>query len=68
MFIDDKSIEERNINYKYYYDECYKIINPIKLGISPNMKADASKGIKSGKLLIRKYAKDYLTLFDDEDF
>ena len=66
--LDDKSIEERNINYKYYYDECYKIINPIKLGISPNMKADASKGIKSGKLLIRKYSKDYLTLFDDEDY
>jgi hypothetical protein len=66
--LDDKAIEERNIDYRYYYDECYKIINPIKLGISPNMKADASKGIKSGKLLIRKYSKDYLTLFDDEDF
>ena len=66
--LDDKPIEERNINYKYYYDECYKIINPIKLGISPTMKANPSKGVKSGKLLIKKYAKDYLTLFDEEDF
>lgn len=66
--LDDKPIEERNINYKYYYDEAYKIINPIKLGISPTMKADAKKGVKSGKLLLRKYSKDYLTLFDDDDF
>lgn len=66
--LDDKPIEDRNINYGYYYDEAYKIINPIKLGISPTMKADTSKGVKSGKLLIRKYAKDYLTLFDDDSF
>ena len=66
--LDDKPIEERNIDYVYYYNEAYKIINPIKLGISPNMKPDAKKGTKSGKLLIKKYAKDYLTLFDDEDF
>ena len=66
--LDDKPIEERNINYKYYYDECYKIINPIKLGISPTMKANTNKGIKSGKLLLKKYSKDYLTLFDDDSF
>ena len=66
--LDDKPIEERDINYKYYYDECYKIINPIKLGISPTMKADANKGVKSGKLLLRKYSKDYLKLFDEDDF
>ena len=66
--LDDKPIEERNIDYAYYYKECYKIIDPIKLGISATMKADAKKGIKSGKLLLRKYSKDYLTLFDDESF
>ena len=66
--LDDTPIEKRDIDYGYYYNEAYKIINPIKLGISPTTKADASKGIKSGKLLIRKYAKDYLTLFDDEDY
>lgn len=66
--LDDKPIEERNINYSYYKDECYKIIDPIKLGISPTMKADAKRGIKSGKNLIKKYSRDYLTLFDEEDF
>ena len=66
--LDDKSIEERNIDYTYYYKEAYKIIDPIKLGISPNMKSDKNKGVVSGKLLIRKHSKDYLTLFDDEDF
>jgi hypothetical protein len=66
--LDDKPIEERNIDYSYYYNECYKIIDPIKLGISPTMKANANKGIKSGKNLIKKYSRDYLTLFDDEDF
>lgn len=62
--LDDKPIEMRNINYKYYYDECYKIIDPIKLGISAQQKADSTKGIISGKLSIRKYSHDYLTLFD----
>ena len=66
--LDDKPIEERNINYGYYYDECYKIINPIKLGISATQKANANKGTKSGKNLLKKYYKDYLVLFDDEDF
>ena len=66
--LDDIPIEERNIDYKYYYNEAYKIIDPIKLGISPNQKADKLKGIVSGKLAIRKKARQYLTLFDDSDF
>lgn len=66
--LDDKPIEERNINYGYYKDECFKIIDPIKLGISPTMKANSKKGVKSGKNLIKKYSRDYLTLFDNEDF
>ena len=48
--------------------EAYKIIDPIKLGISSKMKADAQKGIKSGDILLKKYSKDYLTLFDEDDF
>ena len=66
--LDDKPIEERDIDYKYYYEECYKIIDPIKLGISPNQKADKQKGVRSGKLSIKKRARQYLTLFDEEDF
>lgn len=64
--LDDKPIEERNINYKYYYDEAYKIINPIKLQVSPNQKGNKSNGTVSGKVLIRKYDQQYLTLFDEE--
>lgn len=63
--LDDKPIEERNINYKYYYDEAYKIIDPIKLSISPNQKGDKAKGTVSGKVLLREYSQQYLTLFDD---
>lgn len=66
--LDDKPIEERNINYKYYCDEAYKIINPIKLGISPNQKANSTKGTVSGKSLLKKHDRDYLVLFDDEHF
>ena len=66
--LDDKPIEERNIDYGYYYREAYKIIDPIKLGISPTMKADSKKGVVSGKLLLKKYSKDYLTLFDETDY
>ena len=65
--LDDKPIEERNINYKYYYDECYKIIDPIKLGISSNLKANSIKSTKSGKSLIKKYSHSYNTLFDNDD-
>lgn len=66
--LDDVPIEERSINYRYYYNEAYKIINPIKLGISPQQKGNKNKGVSSGKLLIKKYANDYNTLFSDEDF
>lgn len=65
--LDDTRIELREINYQYYYDECMKIIDPIKLSISPNLKADAKKKTKSGKALIKKYSGQYLTLFDDND-
>lgn len=65
--LDDKPIEERNIDYGYYYEECYKIIDPIKLGISPNLKADKRLGTKSGKALIKARARQYNSLFDDFD-
>ena len=65
--LDDKRIELRDINYQYYYDECMKIIDPIKLNISPSLKADPNKKTKSGKALIKKYSSSYLTLFDDND-
>lgn len=63
--LDDKSIEFRNVNYKYYYEEAMKIINPIKLGISPKTKANKSKGTISGKKLIERYGGQFSTLFDD---
>ena len=66
--LDDKPIEERNIDYKYYYEECYKIIDPIKLGISATLKADRSKATKSGKALLKLYSRQYNTLFTDDDF
>ena len=65
--LDDKPIAERNINYKYYYDEAYKLISPIKLGISPNQKGNPIKGTKSGKALLKKYGTDFRTLFDEVD-
>lgn len=65
--LDDDRIELRKINYQYYYDECMKIIDPIKLSISPNLKANAQRKTKSGKALIKKYSGQYLTLFDDND-
>ena len=66
--LDDLSIEERNINYGYYYNECYKIIDPIMLGISPTQKGDRNKRILSGKAIIKKNSHQYNSLFDDEDF
>ena len=61
-----KSIEDRDINYSYYYEECYKLIDPIKLAISPNQKGDSIRKASSGKVLIRKYSRQYNTLFDDD--
>ena len=46
-------------NDKYYYDEAYKIINPVKLGISPKGK---------GKTKIKKKAGMYNSLFDEDDY
>lgn len=66
--LDDLPIEERNINYSYYYNECYKIIDPIMLGISPTQKGDRNKRILSGKAIIKKNSHQYNSLFDDEDF
>lgn len=63
--LDDKPIIERNIDYYFYNEECYKIIDPIMLQISPNDKANASTGSKSGKWNIKKYSRFYNTLFDD---
>ena len=64
--LDAKPIEERDINYGYYYNECYKIIDPIKLGISPNQKGDKMRGVSSGKKLIKKRSHAYNTLFDND--
>jgi hypothetical protein len=65
--LDDVPIEYRNINYRYYYDECMKLINPIMLGISPNQKGDVNRRTKSGKSLINKYSGMNKDLFDDND-
>ena len=57
--LDDKDIALRDINFRYYYQECIKIIDPIKLGITP-------KG--SGKTKIKKQSGLYNSLFDEEDY
>ena len=64
--LDDKPIEERDINYAYYYNECMKFINPIKLGISPNQKGNSQHKTVSGKLLLKKRFGLYNDLFDNE--
>lgn len=56
--LDDTPIEFRNINYTYYYKECMKIIDPIKLNINPKGK---------GKAIIKKNSGNYLSLFDDNE-
>ena len=66
--LDDLPIEERNINYGYYYNECYKIIDPIMLGISPTKKGDRNKCVLSGKAAIKKMTHQYNSLFDDDNF
>lgn len=64
--LDDVDIAFRNIDYKYYYEEAYKIINPIKLGISPNQKGDKNNKTLSGKALLKKNFGMYNSLFDIE--
>ena len=66
--LDDLPIEKRNINYGYYYDECYKIIDPIMLGISPNQKGNKDNRTTSGKVIIKKHSHQYSSLFDEDDF
>lgn len=56
--LDDNPISTRNIDYKYYYEECFKITNPIQLGIS-------SKG--KGKTITKKLGGAYQDLFNFED-
>lgn len=63
--LDDTPIENRDIDYQYYYVQALKLIDPIKLGISPNLKANSLTKTKSGKSLISKYSGDYNTLFDN---
>ena len=65
--LDDKPIEERNIDYAYYYQECYKIIDPIMLGVSPNQKGNVNRKTKSGKVIIKKMSHQYNSLFDNDD-
>lgn len=65
--LDDKPIEERGINYAYYYNECMKFVNPIKLGISPNQKGNSQHKTVSGKLLLKKRFGLYNDLFDNEN-
>ena len=65
--LDDKDISERNIDYAYYYEEAYKIINPIRLGISPNQKGNSKNKTLSGKSLLKKNFGMYNSLFDNEE-
>ena len=58
--LDDTKIAYRNINYSYYYNEALKIIDTIKLSISPKQ--------KGGKSLIKKYSGQYNSLFEDLDY
>ena len=48
-------------------EEAYKIINPIKLGISPNQKGNAKNKTLSGKALLKKNFGMYNSLFDNEE-
>lgn len=56
--LDDTDIAFRNIDYKYYFEEAMKIINPIKLRIS-------AKG--KGKTKIKKAYGQFENLFDNND-
>ena len=65
--LDDIDIKYRDINYHYYYNEAIKIIDPIKLQISPNQKGNRNKGSVSGKKLLKINSQQYNTLFDDNE-
>ena len=62
----DINVSLRDINYQYYYNEALKIINPIKLGISPSQKGNVIHKTKSGKALLKKYSGITQTLFDED--
>ena len=53
--LDDVDISLRDINYRFYYEECMKMINPIKLAIVPKGK---------GKTQIKKHYGQFKNLFD----
>lgn len=53
--LDDVDISLRDINYRFYYNECMKMINPIKLAIIPKGK---------GKTQIKKHYGQFKNLFD----
>ena len=65
--LDDIDIKYRDINYHYYYNEAIKIIDPIKLQISPNQKGNRNKGSVSGKRLLKLNSQQYNSLFEDND-
>ena len=51
----------------YYRDECMKLIDPIKLRISPNLKGNRDKMQLSGKAIIKKNSGFYADLFEDAE-
>ena len=65
--LDDLPISQRDIDYEFYYNEAYKLIDPIMLGISPNQKGNSQMKTKSGKSLLKKYSGDYGNLFENND-
>lgn len=65
--LDDKDIEYRNINYKYYYNKVMDLITPIKHNISVNQKGNVLHKTKSGKAILKKNYGMYNSLFDQID-
>lgn len=54
----DDDISIRDVDYRYYYQEAFNIVNPILLGISPQGK---------GKTITRKLGGAYDNLFNFDD-
>lgn len=54
--LDDTDIALRDINYRFYHNECMKLINPIKLKIEANT--------SKGKTQIKKHYGQFKNLFD----
>lgn len=55
--LDDSPIEFRDINYNYYYQECEKLITPIK-----------SSAVLSSSAKYKKVFGMYNTLFDNDEY